>query len=159
LAFVLRRRLIALLGPDFLAARRAAAAELLEISAQRPAVRLEALSAEADARAALGDRAGLGQRLAEFHQNVGASREPLLLRRAATVRSSAALLEGRFAEAESQAAAGLSLGLRVHSRSAPLRFAAQLLLLRAFQGRLAEVGPMLDAGAAETAAVPAWRAV
>ena len=159
LAFVLRRRLIALLGPDDLKARRAAAEELLAMSALRPSARLDALSAEIDAHAELGDRAALDRRLAEFHQQVGGSREPFLLWLGETYRSSSALLEGRFADAEAHARDGLALGLRVHARSPSLRFAAQLLLLRAFQGRLSEVGPLLDGGASETSAVPAWRAV
>jgi hypothetical protein len=148
-----------LLGPDDLRARRATAEELLAMSPLRTSARLDALSAEIDAYAELGDRAALDRRLAEFHQQVGASREPFLLWLAATYRSCDALLEGRFAEAEAHAKEGLALGLRVHARSPSLRFAAQLLLLRAFQGRLAEVGSLLEAGAGETTAVPAWRAV
>ena len=64
-----------------------------------------------------------------------------------------------MADAEAGSQECLEIGRRVQVRSSLLRFAGQQYALRALQGRAGEVGPLLEAGAAETAVVPAWRSV
>ncbi len=159
LTFVLRRRLITLLGPDDLEQRSATADEILARPGLRAAAELESLSARIDACAERGDRPGLDRALAAFAQKVGASRQPFLQWLAATFRTGMALLEGRMADAEAGSQECLEIGRRVQVRSSLLRFAGQQYALRALQGRAGEVGPLLEAGAAETAVVPAWRSV
>jgi hypothetical protein len=159
LTYVLRRRLITLLGPDQLELRSATADEILALPSQSEAARLDALSARVDSCAERGDRAGLDRALASFEQAVSASRQPFLLWTAATFRTGMALFEGRLDDAEVHAAKGLELGRRAQARSSRLRFLAQQFTLRALQGRVREVGPMLEAGASEVAVVPVWRAL
>ena len=103
------------------------------------------------------DRAGLDHALAVFDQKAQASREPFFLWTAASLRAALALLEGRYADAEVLAGEALAVGRRAQTRTPLLRFAQQIFTLRGWQGRLAEVEPLLRAGAAETQVVPAWR--
>jgi hypothetical protein len=157
LGFVLARRLVGLLGPDALDERLATADELLRLGTSSPGVELEALAARVDALAERGDRDGLDHALVVFEQKARASREPFALWTAASLRAATALLEGRYGEAEALASEALSLGRGAQTRTPLLRFAQQLFTLRGWQARLAEVEPLLRAGAAETQVVPAWR--
>ena len=154
---MLARRLVGLLGPDALDERLATADELLRLGISSPGAELEALASRVDALAERGDRAGLDHALAVFDQKARASRDPFVLWTAASLRAAMALLEGRYGEAEALAGEALSLGRAAQTRTPLLRFAQQLFTLRGWQGRFAEVEPLLRAGAAETQVVPAWR--
>jgi len=157
LGFVLRRRLVGLLGPDDLAERITTTDEILRAPPVSRGAELEALAYRVDDLAERADRTGLDQALARFEQRSSASREPFFLWTAASLRTALALLEGRFGEAETLAADALALGRKAQARTATLRFAQQLFTLRGWQARLAEVEPLLGAGLAETRVVPAWR--
>lgn len=157
LGFVLSRRLVGLLGPDALDERLATADEILRTGTPSHGAELEALGARVDALAERGDRGGLDCALAIFEQKARASREPFSLWTATSLRAALALLEGRYAEAEVLAGEALAIGRGAQTRTPLLRFAQQLFSLRGWQGRLAEVEPLVRAGAAETQVVPAWR--
>lgn len=157
LGFVLSRRLVGLLGPDALDERLATADEILRAGSPSHGAELEALGARVDALAERGDRAGLDCALAVFDQKARASREPFFLWTAASLRAALALLEGRYAEAEMLAGEALAIGRGAQTRTPLLRFAQQLFNLRGWQGRLAEVEPLVRGAAAETQVVPAWR--
>ena len=154
---MLARRLVGLLGPDALDERLATADEMLRTGTPSRGAELEALAARVDALAERGDRPGLDHALAVFDQKARASREPFFLWTAASLRAALALLEGRYAEAEVLAGEALAIGRGAQTRTPLLRFAQQLFTLRGWQGRLAEVEPLIRGGAAETQVVPAWR--
>jgi len=157
LGFVLARRLVGLLGPDALDERLATADEILRTSTPSHGAELEALASRVDALAERGDRAGFDGALSAFEQKARVSREPFFLWTAASLRAALALLEGRYADAEALAGEALALGRSAQTRTPLLRFAQQLFSLRGWQGRLAEVEPLIRASAAETQVVPAWR--
>ena len=157
LAFVLTRRQVALVGPDTLDERLATTDEVLRMGTGGRAAELEALTFRLHGLAELGDRAGLDHVLAVFEQKARGFRHPGFLWTAASARAAMALLEGRFADAETLAGEALALGQRVQTRTPMLNYAQQLFMLRGEQGRLAEVEPLITAGVAETAVVPAWR--
>ncbi|HEY8517315.1 MAG TPA: AAA family ATPase [Candidatus Binatia bacterium] len=157
LAFVLARRLTALLGPDNLAERSATIDEIVRSRRNAPAAELDALVFRIGDLAELGDRAGLDHAFTIFEQRLRAAREPFLRWSLASFHTAIALLEGRYADAEALAAEALRLGGQAQARTAVLNYAQQLFLLRGEQGRLAEVEPLVVASVSETAIVPAWR--
>ncbi len=157
LAFVLSCRMSALLGPDNLEERLAATDELLHIRTEGRGAELEAQVFRIGDLAESGDRAALDHALAAFEQRAGGSRHPFFRWSLTTFRAAVALLEGRYADAEALAGDALAAGQQAQARTALLNYAQQLFLLRGEQDRLAEVEPLLVAGATETAVVPAWR--
>ena len=157
LAFVLGRRVVALLDPDTLEERRAATDEMLRLSGGSPVAELEALILRIGDLAEGGDRVGLDHALAVFEQKARGLRHPQFLWTAASFRVAMALLEGRFAEVEALAGEALGLAQRAQARTAALNFGQQLFALRRWQARLAEVEPLVMSGVAETAVVPSWR--
>lgn len=157
LAFVLSRRLTALVGPDILDERRQTLDELARIRSGDPAGALDVLTFQIGDLAEAADRQALDLALASFARHVQSSRDPFHRWTDASFRAAVALLEGRYAEAEALAAEALESGRGAQARSAVLGYAQQLFLLRGEQGRLDEVEPLLRAGASETAVVPAWR--
>jgi hypothetical protein len=157
LGFVLSRRIVTLVGPDDLAERIAVTDEILATPGITPAVELDALTSRISVRAECGDRAGLDHAIAVYEQKAGASRHPIARWGMARFRTGLALLEGRFGEAEKLAEESLRLGNRVLTHSPFLEYAQQIFTLRGWQGRLAEVGPVLEAGVEKTQVVPAWR--
>jgi tetratricopeptide (TPR) repeat protein len=157
-AFVLPRRLIALLGPDTLDERLETTAEMLATKTSTTQAQLQALVFRADDLAQRGDRAGLDQTLAAFDQQARVSRQPFFLWMAASFRTAMALLEGRLADAEALANEALSLGQRVQSRTAILYFSTQFFMLRGWQARFADIEPFIETSVTDTAVMPAWRA-
>jgi tetratricopeptide (TPR) repeat protein len=154
---VLMRRLIALLGPDAIDARLATSDEILHTPTSSRASDLGALLCRADDLAQLGDRPALDQTLAAFEQKARASRQPLFRWMVASVRTTIALLEGRFTDAEVLAAETLQLGQPVQAQTAVLYYAQQLFVLRGWQARFAEIQPFIEAGASTVGVIPAWR--
>jgi tetratricopeptide (TPR) repeat protein len=157
LGFVLSRRILSLVGPDDLAERLATTDEILATPGVPPGIELDALVSRVDVYAERGDRAGLDHALAAFEQKARASRHPVAQWGIARFRTGLALLEGRFGEAEPLAKESLRLGNRVLTHSPFLEYAQQIFTLRGWQGRLAEVGPVLLAGVEKTQVIPAWR--
>ncbi len=157
LDYVLTRRLLVLLGPDDLEERVTATAELLGSSSRSRATQLTALIFRIDDLGERGDRVGLDHALAVFEQTVRGFQHPYFLWTWMSFRAAIAIVEGRFAEAESLATEALSLGQQVLTRSPPMRFGQQWFMLRGWQGRLSEVETLLERGVAESAVVPAWR--
>jgi len=68
-----------------------------------------------------------------------------------------ALLDGRFDEAERVARQALEMGQRLRPADAWQSFSVQLLILRAEQGRLAELEPTVQEFVARYPQLPAWR--
>ncbi len=157
LAFVLARRLTALLGPDNLEERLTTLDEIARSRKGDPLGELDTLVFRIGDLAESGDRAGLDHALMLFEQRLRASREPFFRWSLASFRAAIALLEGRYDEAERLAADALALGQQAQTRTAVLNYAQQLFLLRGEQARFAEVEPLLVAGVSETAVVAAWR--
>jgi tetratricopeptide (TPR) repeat protein len=158
LGFALSRRLLALLGPDHLEERAATTDEVLRFGPRSRAGELEALVVRAGDLAERADRVGLDHAFAVFEEKARASRLPFFACQVSAGRTAMALLEGRFEEAEALARETLAQGQRAQiPRTALLNFGQHLFMLRGWQGRLAEVAPLLETGVAETAVVPAWR--
>jgi tetratricopeptide (TPR) repeat protein len=157
LGFVLSRRIVTLVGPDDLAERIATTDEILATPGIPPGVELDALTSRISVRAECGDRAGLDHAIAVYEQKASASRHPVAKWGMARFRTGLALLEGRFDEAEALAQEALRLGNQVLTHSPFLEYAQQIFTLRGWQGRLAEVGPVLEAGVEKTQVIPAWR--
>jgi tetratricopeptide (TPR) repeat protein len=156
LGYVLVRALFCT-GPDDLARRLAMCEEAAVAGSAGLAAEREVLGLRAIALAEAGDRAGLDAALAAFEQRVLATRNPRPHGNFATMRAGIALLEGRLAESEQLSREALAQSSRLWPQTAASRFAQQLFILRAWQGRLPEVAPLLDR-AAQALPVPAWRA-
>jgi hypothetical protein len=160
LAFVLSRRLTALLGPDNMAERLATLDEIARSRTDEPMTAVDTLDTllfRIGDLAESGNRTGLDHALTLFEQRMRASRDPFLRWTLASCRTALALLEGRYADGEALAADALALGQQAQSRTAVLSYAQQLFLLRGEQARFADVEPLLVSGVSETAVVPAWR--
>ena len=157
LRFVLTRRLIGLLGPDHLEQRFATTREILDSKSRNRTFEAEALLSSLADHAERADRDALDAALAAFDQLAQSSRVPAFRWTAASARAGMALVEGRLADAEALAQQALALGRKVETRAPTLRFAQQIFAIRGWQGRLSEIGPMLESGVAQTAVVPAWR--
>lgn len=157
LAYVLARRLIGLLGPDTLDERLATTDEILASKSSTRSGRLSALVFRADDLAHGGDRHALDSTLASFEQQAQASRQPFFLWMTAMFRTTMALLEGRFSEVEGLANHALTLGQAVQGRTAFLYHAEQVFMVRGWQGRFDEIGPVIEMSVAMPGVVPAWR--
>ena len=152
LRWVLSGRQEALLGPDSVEERLAAATELVrlgeklgneEIVGHAHVWRLTALLELGDVAAADAELEGWNRWFQPWW--------------VALLRAMRALLDGRFEDAEALGTEALKIGQRARITNAVLAFGAQLFLLRREQGRLHEVeemaaGPVLQEN-------PAWRAL
>ena len=118
---------------------------------------MAALAVRIDDAAESANRSAMDATLAIFEQKTRDSGQ--LAHRWSLARSRAALamLEGRFAAAEEGAREALALGRGVVRHSSELDFARQLFQLRAWQGRLAEIEPLIEQKIEATRVIPAWR--
>ncbi|MBY0274944.1 hypothetical protein K2Z84_06365, partial [Candidatus Binatia bacterium] len=151
-------RMVALFGPDTLDERLATVEELValaEASGDR-ARALPALVYGVHDLLELGDRRGFERRIAACDRLASELRMPLGRWMVASFRTMAALMEGRWSDAEGLAAEALTIGQQAQMRSAILHYGQQLVSLRGEAGRIAEVIPLIEMAAAEASTVPAW---
>jgi tetratricopeptide (TPR) repeat protein len=156
LSYVSIRALFSLGGPDDLEDRRDAIDAMLESCAGYARAELLAWNARADACAEAGDRAGLDLAIDAFDERARHARHPYFRWHAASQHAALALLEGRFEDAEERIVEALRLGERAQAQTPALHFAQQMFMLRGWQGRMAEVAPIVEAGAQAARIVPAW---
>jgi len=146
LSEALHARHFVLQGPDHLEEREALALEILAIG--EALGRLDRTFAIREVRAAdsliRGDRAGFAAMLDEAHRAARASHHPAFLWLARSAAASAALLEGRFADAERALEEAAEHGRRARSPQALPLAIGQTLALRRAQGRLGEVLPLYE---------------
>ena len=140
----LHARHFVLQGPDHLEEREALALEILAIGAalrrlDRTFAIRETLAAD---RLIRGDRIGFAAMLDEANRAARASHHPAFAWLARSAEASAALLEGRFADAEQAMQEAGEHGRRARSPQALPLAIGQTLALRRAQGRLDEVLPL-----------------
>lgn len=103
-----------------------------------------ALQQEYIDRLEAGERERMDDVLARYEEAAASLGQPFFEWMFAVFSSARTLIDGRLDEAESQAVAARTLGERAGSPNADLAFAAQLLVIRRDQGRLAELLPLLE---------------
>lgn len=156
---VLPYAFLALGGPDDLTARVAASAQLDEISLRLgdPVTRFEALHlrfsvlmvcAEAGLEAALAEMEELSDRIVDPGRRWALGYQ----------RSALALLRGDPERAERIAEKALAAAEDVFEQRAIAAYGVQVLAVRAAQGRLPELAPLLDQVLAEQPGLAAWHA-
>jgi DNA-binding CsgD family transcriptional regulator/tetratricopeptide (TPR) repeat protein len=151
LAAVLYDRHLAIWGPDpagGVGERLAVATEVVSL-AERLGDRAMVLRGRGLRRTdllALGDLAGFDADLAAAKQTAGELRQLHYHWQLPLARATRALLAGRFAEAEEQAAHGLAIGRRAGDQAVEPYHLAAINALRFMQGRVGEMaGPLQDA--------------
>lgn len=159
LAEVLTQRHWALGGPEHTPARLALADEIVTLAEELhdPELQWRACTARIPDRLELGDRAGAerdGDRLARVSEQLN---QPMYLWAGRLLRVLFAFLDGRFADAEQLAGAGLSIGQGAYPMDAMQAYSGQLAAIRREQGRLGELAPVLTGIATQFADVPVWR--
>lgn len=142
----LHARHFVLQGPDHLDEREALALEILEIGESlgrldRTFAIRETLAAD---RLIRGDRRGFQEALDAADRAARTSHHPAFQWLAAAARASAALLEGRFGDAESGMAEAGELGQRARNPQALPLALGQTIALRRAQGRLGEILPVYE---------------
>ncbi len=142
----LHTRHFVLQGPDHLDEREALALEILEIGEalgrlDRTFAIRETLAAD---RLIRGDRAGFEGALAAAEAAASASHHPAFQWLAAAARTSTALLEGRFDDAEVAMAEAGELGQLSRSPQAVPLALGHTIALRRAQGRLDEILPIYE---------------
>lgn len=157
LAFVSIRGLFCLDGPGHLEERRRAIDAMLAECAGHARAEPNGWNARADACAEAGDRASLDLALEVFAEKARHARHPFFRWQAASQQAALALLEGRFEDAEERIVEALRLGERSQGQTPGLHFAQQMFMLRGWQGRMAEVAPLVEGSAQTARIVPAWR--
>jgi len=127
-------------GPDDVESRLATASELVS-AANVPYgdTALEGRFWRIHALLELGDRSAADVEVEAFTRGAEKLRQPRYVYFAALFRTTQALLEGRFDEAEGLAQEALALGQRWSPRVAIAAFGAQIFMLRTHQGRLQEL--------------------
>jgi tetratricopeptide (TPR) repeat protein len=159
LLYTLAARHAALWGPDAVDEQLAVADEvvrLAESSGDRERG-LAGLGWRLTDLLVLGDRPAVDQSVDTLVRWAAEIRQPAHTWYATHSQAMLALLDGRFHEVEDLVSRALSFNPQVHDQSASQSWAIQMYLLRAEQGRLQELEPVLSAGAELYEAVPAWR--
>ncbi|MGH0033826.1 MAG: ATP-binding protein [Myxococcota bacterium] len=142
----LHTRHFVLQGPDHLEEREALALEILEIGESlgrldRTFAIRETLAAD---RLIRGDRRGFLETLASAERAARASHHPAFQWLSTAAGASAALLEGRFADAEQAMAEAAEFGQRARNPQALALNLGQTIALRRAQGRLEEILPVYE---------------
>jgi DNA-binding winged helix-turn-helix (wHTH) protein len=142
----LHTRHFVLQGPDHLEEREALALEILEIGESlgrldRTFAIRETLAAD---RLIRGDRRGFEEALDAADRAARSSHHPAFQWLAEAARASAALLEGRFEDAERSMEASGELGRRARNPQALPLALGQTIGLRRAQGRLGEILPVYE---------------
>jgi DNA-binding winged helix-turn-helix (wHTH) protein/tetratricopeptide (TPR) repeat protein len=126
--------------PSAAAERLAISDELIELERrnQSPAMP-EARLCQIFDQLELGRRDALGRSIAAYGEVAKKLRDPLAMWNARVFETMQALLEGRFADAESCAYETLQVGLKIHDLNARIYFVAHLFWIRCEQGRPQDV--------------------
>jgi DNA-binding CsgD family transcriptional regulator len=162
LAAVLYDRHLAIWGPDRpeVASERLAAATEVVGLAERLGDRAMALRGRGLRRTdllELGDLAGFDADLAAAEQTTEELRQLHYRWQLPLARASRAMLAGRFAEAEEQAAQGLAIGRRAGDQAVGLFYPGVVATLRLMQGRFGETVEVFQDLAARFPAMPMLR--
>ena len=91
----------------------------------------------------LGDLPAWREHLEHYERSAAELRQPFLRYIAVTSRATHALLEGRFAEAETLIGQALQIGRRMPGLDAPGVYGMQMFALRSEQGGLRELAPLV----------------
>jgi tetratricopeptide (TPR) repeat protein len=156
LAAALQSRRRALHNPEHTWERTTITAEILNL-AEQAQDKLTALSAHHNRLTdllELGDIDGAEAELKIVTETAEQVRVPRQLWLSALAQAMFALFRGRFAEGDELAQQALALGQRAHAPDAGITFAAQRVLLRREQGRMAEMEGVLTASLDQFAAFP-----
>jgi hypothetical protein len=159
LLYTLAARHAALWGPDAVDEQLAVADEvvrLAESSGDRERG-LVGLGWRLNDLLVLGDRTAVDDAVGTLVQWSVEARQPAHRWYATHCQAMLAMLDGRFDEVEDLISTALAFNPQVHDQSASQSWAIQMYALRAEQGRLDELEPVLTAAAALYDAVPAWR--
>jgi tetratricopeptide (TPR) repeat protein len=159
LAEALHTRLLDLWGPGALQERLATTTEMIQLAEaigdheRQMRGRVERLADLLE----LGEIRAVDMELEAYLSLAQTLRQPRYLWYGQLMRTTRALMEGRFAEAEQLAQQALHLGQRVQPGSAVQHFSAQLYCLYREQGRLHALLPAVQRLVAQYPSVPAWR--
>jgi DNA-binding CsgD family transcriptional regulator len=161
LAAVLHDHLLVIWGTEqeAVAEGLAAVTEMVEL-AERIGDRAMALRGRGLRRTALlelGDLAGFDADLAAAQQTAQELRQLHYHWQLPLARATRALLAGRFAEAEQQAAQGLAIGQRAGDQAVELYYVGAVMTLRFMQGRVGEMVELFQDLAARFPAMPVYR--
>jgi hypothetical protein len=159
LASLLSARRFVLLGPDDFAERAELTARIVTLSERLDDRNLRCASEFWRLLDCLerGNGAEADAALARYAHQAGELRQPFLAWRARVLGAMRLLLTGRFAEAERAMEEALTLGQQAQTPNALLVYAVQLLELRRQQGRLRDMGALIDEIATTHAEIPAMR--
>ena len=145
-------------GPDDIESRLATASELVSVAnVPHSETALVGRFWRIHALLELGDRSAADLEVQAFTRGAEKLRQPRYLYFAALFRTTQALLEGRFDEAEGLAQEALALGQRWSPRVAIAAFGAQIFMLRTHQGRLQELEEVSRDLALQYQSVPGFR--
>ena len=159
LAAALHTRLLDLWGPGALQERLATTTEMIQLaeatgdSERQMRGRVERLADLLE----LGEIRTVDMELDAYLSLAQTLRQPRYLWYGQLMRTTRALMEGRFAEGEQLAQQALHLGQRAHPETAVHHFSAQLFWLHREQGRLQALLPSVQRLAGQYPSVPAWR--
>jgi tetratricopeptide (TPR) repeat protein len=159
LAEALHTRLLDLWGPGALQERLATTTEMIQLAEvigdheRQMRGRVERLADLFE----LGEMRTVDLELDAYLSLAQTLRQPRYLWYGQLMRTTRAVIEGRFAEGEHLAQQALHLGQRVQPESAVHHFSAQLFCLYREQGRLQALLPSVQRLAAQYPSVPAWR--
>jgi DNA-binding CsgD family transcriptional regulator len=164
LAFALRARHYAILGPDTLEQRFAVAIELARLAddAGDHELALQGMPWRVADLLDLGHVQAADAAIDAAAQLATELRQPLYLWYAAMFRALRALMQGCFVDAESLTNVAYSTGQRVQPRIAEIYYVAQLFVLRHEQGRIAELEASVLSILQQYPAMPlfrCWRAL
>ncbi len=151
----------AILGADTLAERCGVAEEILALPIASPLVdtRLLGHGCRIQDRLELGDIDGVDADIAAFTHEVSILRQNRLRWWLPLYRGLRLMIDGRLAQAEESLTSAMAEAERLASREAPMHGGAQLIVLRDFQGRLAEMEPWAAELARQHPAQPVWLAL
>jgi predicted ATPase len=160
LAFALGNAHYSLQGPDYLHERLGASSRMLALAeaANSWERMVEAHSCRFLDLLQFGDIAAADIALHHCCRIAEALRQPFWLHRATVMRSTRALMEGRFERADQLAQEALDIGHRAQSAMAMLTYASHLWTLHRDRGTLGELEDAVRAYADQYATVPATHA-
>ena len=160
LAAVLRNAVLSHSGPDTLELRAQLGRELLTgaIEAQDPALEFWAHVVHFNVMVEQGEFGAAESALREMETVASRLGQPLLSWNVAWSQAGWALPRGDLAAAERAIEHALEVGQHAGEPNAVLIYGAQLAHLRAYQGRVAEILPVLEQSVAAFPSVSGWRA-
>ncbi len=159
LTFALSSRHLALWGPENVEERLAVASEVVRLATEVEDTEriLQGRVWQVVDFLELGDIQAVDVGIAVCGRLADELRQPGYFWWTAVFRGMRALLEGRFARAETLIQEAFALGQRAQTENATQVFATQMFLLRREQGRLAELEPAFKGMVEQYPDIPSWR--